>query len=249
MKIALILLVKNELPCLEIVFPEIPRPGREVGYDSIIAVDGGSTDGTCEFLSGHGIEIVTQNRPGRGEAFLEVFRLIEADAFIFFSPDGNESIQDLPKFKTLLESGADIVIASRMMKGAYNEEDDIVFRWRKWANKTFNLLANASFRRTGPYVTDSINGFRAITRAAAAQLRLDASDYTIEYQMTIRALKHGMRIVEFPTIEGSRVAGETGAPSIPTGLRFIDRFFKELFDRPSSVRPETVRHRSDTGRG
>ena len=45
--------------------------------------------------------------------------------------------------------------------------------------------------------------------------------------MTMRALKLGLKIVEFPTIEGQRVAGGTGAPSIGTGLRFINRIWRE----------------------
>jgi hypothetical protein len=115
-----------------------------------------------------------------------------------------------------------------MMRGARNEEDDQVLRFRKWANNAFNVAANALFRSEGwPYITDSINGFRAITRMAARQLSLDAADYTIEYQMTIRALRHRMRIVEFPTKEGHRIAGETGAPSIQTGLRFLRRLYTE----------------------
>ena len=113
------------------------------------------------------------------------------------------------------------------MVGARNEEDDQVLRARKWANKAFNALANLLFRRSGPYITDSINGYRAITHVAAEKLQLDASDYTIEYQMTIRALNAGLNIVEFPTIEGNRVAGVTGATSIPTGIRFIRRLWLE----------------------
>jgi len=229
MKTTLVILVRDELPCLEIVFPEIQQPSPETGYDEIIAVDGGSKDGSREFLSERGIPIVEQSKPGRGEAMLAAFSGIEADAYVFFSPDGNEDVQDIPRFRPLLESGSDVVIASRMMKGARNEEDDNLFRWRKWANNGFNFLANARFRRKGPYITDSINGFRAITREAAGKLRLNASDYSIEYQMTIRALKHGMRIEEFPTFEGPRVAGTTGAPSIPTGLRFLRRLFIEFF--------------------
>jgi hypothetical protein len=46
--------------------------------------------------------------------------------------------------------------------------------------------------------------------------------------MTIRALKHKLKVVEFPTVEGQRVAGNTGAPSIPTGLRFLKRLWIEL---------------------
>lgn len=228
MKIALILLVRNERPCLEIVLPTIPPPGPGAGFDILAAVDGGSTDGSVELLQTQGIHVVGQSRRGRGEAFHVAFREIEADAFIFFSPDGNEAVADLPRFRPLLEAGNHLVIASRMMKGAVNEEDGQLLKLRKWANNAFNLMANLCFRRSGPYVSDSINGYRAITREAASALKLDATDYTIEYQMTMRALKAGLRVAEFPTHEGQRVAGETQAQSIPTGLRFIRCLWREL---------------------
>ena len=227
MKLALILLVLNERDCLEILFDQIPLPGLESGYDLLVAIDGGSTDGTIEFLTNRKVPILAQSHGGRGEAFQQAFKLVDADGYLFFSPDGNEAISDLTKFKPFLESGADIVIASRMMFGSQNEEDNQLFRPRKWANKIFNALANFLFRQSGPYITDSINGYRAITRTAAEKLKLDASDYTIEYQMTIRALNVGLNIIEFPTKEGQRLAGETGARSIPTGLRFIRRLWHE----------------------
>lgn len=229
MKVTLCLLTRNERACLEKIFPTIPPPGEHAGYQAIVAIDGGSTDGTLEYFKEKGIPVVAQSRKGRGDAFLQAFAQIESDAYVFFSPDGNEDVKDLPRFKSHLEQGADLVIASRMMKGAYNEEDGQLLRFRKWANNAFNLLANLFFRRTGPFITDSINGFRGITRAAARRLQLDSLDYTIEYQMTIRALKAGLKIVEFPTHEGQRVAGETGAPSIPTGIRFLKKLFAELF--------------------
>jgi glycosyltransferase involved in cell wall biosynthesis len=228
MKVTLCLLTRNELPCLKVIFPQIPLPGESAGYDEIVAIDGGSTDGTLEFFKERGIRVLGQSKRGRGEAFLLAFEQLQSDGFLFFSPDGNEAIADLPRFKRELQSGNDLVIASRMMKGAFNEEDISIYRPRKWANKVFNLLANLFFRKSGPYVTDSINGYRAITAVAAKRLRLSASDYTIEYQMTMRAMRDRLRILEFPTIEGQRVAGETGAQSIPTGIRFIKRFFTEL---------------------
>ena len=229
MKITLCLLTRNELECLKVIFPKIPAPGVGVGFDAVVAIDGGSTDGTVAFFEKHGVPVIGQSRKGRGDAFIQAFNKVDSDAYIFFSPDGNESIEDLSKFRGYFENeGADIVIASRMMKGAVNEEDHQFFKFRKWANNAFNFLANLFFRKSGPYITDSINGFRGITRKVALALQLDALDYTIEYQMTIRALNQGKKIVEFPTVEGQRVAGETGAPSIPTGIRFIKRFFYEL---------------------
>ena len=236
MKIALCILTYNERPCLEIILPKVPKPEAEAGYDCLYAIDGGSTDGTLDFYRERGVPVVLQERRGRGDAFQQAFRRIDADAYIFFSPDGNEDVADLPKFRPLLEAGGDLVIASRMMKGARNEEDDQLLKWRKWANNAFNLAANLLFRRQGLFITDSINGYRAITRTAAQRLNLDALDYTIEYQMTIRALKNRMKVVEFPTVEGQRISGKTQARSIPTGLRFLARLFREAV----SARPKAA---------
>lgn len=160
---------------------------------------------------------------------------------MFFSPDGNEDIRDLSKFRPLLEAGADLVIASRMMTGAKNEEDDNFFRPRKAASLAFNLMANLAFRRSGKFVTDSINGFRAVRKTLVDRLALDANDYTIEYQITIRAMRLGASIAEYPTHEGSRIAGNSGASSIPTGLRFLRRFASELAWTP----PGHARRRHD----
>lgn len=226
-KIALCVLTRNEIDCVKIIFPQLEKLDKGA-YDALYVIDGGSTDGTVEYFAERGVQVISQSKRGRGEAFLLAFEKIDADAFIFFSPDGNEDMHDLPKFRQELIKGADIVIASRMMKGAKNEEDHQFLKLRKWANKAFNIFANVFFRKKGPYITDSINGYRAITREAANRLCLDAFDYTIEYQMTIRAFKKKLNIVEFPTIEGQRVAGDTGAPSFPTGVRFIRRFFAEL---------------------
>ena len=228
MNTALCLLTLNERVCLEKIFPLIPSPGEFSGFDTVYAIDGGSTDGTLEFFREKGIPCISQKNRGRGDAMTTAFSNIVADAYIFFSPDGNEDPKDLKVFKEHLSQGADLVIASRMMEGAHNEEDCHFFRPRKWANIAFNMLANILFRRQGPYICDTINGYRAITKEAAQLVKLTAHDYTIEYQMTIRAFKHRLTIKEFPTFEGQRVAGETGAPSIPTGLRFVGRLFSEL---------------------
>ena len=228
MHITLCILTRNERPCVEIVFPQLLKPGPESGFDAIVVIDGGSTDGTKEYFEERGIPVLGQSRRGRGHAFQIAFDEVDSDAYIFFSPDGNEDPKDLPKFRPLLEQGFDLVIASRMMAGAKNEEDDQILKLRKWANNAFNIGANVCFRRQGAFVTDSINGYRAITRKAAKALGLDAPDYTIEYQMTMRAFKHKLSIAEFPTIEYPRVAGDTQAQSIPTGVRFIKAFWREL---------------------
>ncbi|MFC1616523.1 glycosyltransferase family 2 protein [Patescibacteria group bacterium] len=225
MKLALVLLSLNEIDGLKKIYKQIPKDS----INEIFAVDGGSTDGTLDFYREHRVPVLKQRSRGRGEAFRQAMKESDADAFIFFSPDGNEDPNDIPKFRDHLNNGFDMVIASRMMKGAFNEEDNQLFKWRKWANNAFNWLANISFRKQGPYICDTINGFRAIKKDAFQIMNTDGQGHTIEYQTTIRSFKKGLKVKEFPTYEGPRIGGEIKAKSIPTGIRFIKMYLKELF--------------------
>ena len=223
MKVSLVFLTLNEIVGLREIFDRAPLDS----VDEVLAIDGGSIDGTQEFFKNKRVPVFVQEVKGRGEAFRLAFSKAGGDALLFFSPDGNEDALDIPKFKPLLEAGNDMVIATRMVKGAYNEEDHKIFKWRKWANNAFTLMANLTWNR-GPYVTDTINGFRAITKKAWKQLALDGMGYTIEYQSSIRAFKKHLRIAEFPTHEGQRIDNQEGSPSMLTGLAFLRLYFSEL---------------------
>lgn len=225
MNISLVFLTYNEIIGLKEIYPNVPF--SEV--DEVFAVDGGSTDGTIEFLKEKNIPVYFQSTKGRGEAFRVAFQKASGDTLILFSPDGNEDPHDIPKFRFYLEAGYDIVIATRMIKGAHNEEDEQVLRWRKWVNNAFTLLANIFWNRSGRYVTDTINGYRAITRKSWDVLALDGPGYTIEYQGSIRAFKKRLKIAEFPTYESNRIDGREGSPSISTGLAFCKILVRELF--------------------
>lgn len=225
MKLALCILTYNEVDCVNKIIPTLDT----TEFDDVFAVDGGSTDGTLDIYKKYGIRVVPQISRGRGEAFRLAEKSTDADAIVYFSPDGNENPEDFIKFHSLLEAGNDIVIASRMMKGAFNEEDVFWWRPRKWVNNIFNLAANLFWNRSDTFITDSINGFRAIRRGLVGDvLRQDAMGYAIEYQNTIRVFKRDIKIAEFPTHEGQRVAGGTKAHSFQTGMVFLKCLAKEI---------------------
>jgi len=228
MDIDLVILTYNEVDGLKHYLPLIVQMATDNAIRRVFSVDGGSTDGSLELYRQQGMPYVVQDKKGRGEAFKLAFRHSDAEALIFFSPDGNEDITDIKPLIHLLEKGAEMVIASRMMKGAHNEEDEQFWRWRKWVNQLFTLAANLFWNRSGVYVTDAINGFRGIRRSTWEALRVDASDYAVEYQSTIRALKRRRRIAEWPTYESPRIGGESYAKSWPTGVRFIKLLLHEL---------------------
>ena len=223
MKISLVILTLNEIEGLKLLFDKILFDA----VDEVLAIDGGSNDGTLEFFRQHDVPFYVQEVKGRGEAFRLAFEKASGEALLFFSPDGNEDPDDISKFRPLLEEGNDLVIATRMVEKAHNEEDEQWLKWRKWANNLFNFVANMTWNRK-QYVTDTINGYRAITRKAWGLLSLDGPGYTIEYQSSIRSFKRGLKIAEFPTYEASRIDNRTGSPSIATGLAFVKLYFSEL---------------------
>lgn len=198
-------------------------------FDQVYAIDAHSKDGTNEQFVQKGIPVYQQSVPGLGAATLQARNHCTTDAMIFFHPDGNEDYRDLPKFIDHLRLGHELVIASRMIKGSFNEDDDKVLKWRKWANLGFAFISNTLFGSRHCRVTDVVQGFRAITCEAFDRLGLDQTNCTIDYQMVIRALKLRLRIAEFPTIEGTRIAGATNFASIPTGIAELKMLWREIW--------------------
>lgn len=224
LKRALVLLTFNEIEALTKLFDKIPQDAA----DEFFAVDGGSKDGTVEYLQSKGVKVLGQPRRGRGCAFQVALDSTSADVLCYYSPDGNEDPADIPKLFEKLEAGGyDLVVASRMCKGAHNEEDEQTLPLRKWVNQAFTFLANIIWNR-GPYVTDTINGFRAVRADSLRRADCRVDGFVIEYLMSMRMMKLGMRIGEIATYESPRLGGQSTAHSWPTGVEFTRHLLREI---------------------
>lgn len=218
----LIILTRNEIEGIQAVFPKIPLNAVQ----ETIVIDGQSKDGTIAFAKKKGLKVIVQEKLGRGEAFRIALQKAKHENVIFFSPDGNENPKDIVRMASLLEKGFDLVVASRFAKGARADDHLSAVPYRGFGNKFFTALANIAF---GGQMTDSINGFRGVNKQKIRELHLDAEGFAIEYQMSMRAMKHKLKIKEFPTFEGDRIGGTSGAKTIQTGVYFVKILLRELF--------------------
>lgn len=226
MRLSLVLLTMNEAEGSKALFDKIPWNH----FDSHLVVDACSTDNTREFFESKDIPVLNQRNKGLGNAVIEAMEAIDGDAAVFFHPDGNMDPADILKFKDFFDQGYEFVVASRMLKGGYNEEDGSLLKPRKWANICFARIASILWRKSGTYRgTDPVNGFRGITRTAFKKMDISSTDCSIDYQMLIRAYKKDINMIEFPTIESERIAGESKFGSISTGLIEVRLILKELF--------------------
>ena len=224
--VALALIVRNEAIGIREIVPKVDRSA----FDQVFAVDGNSTDDTVAVLAAMGIATVAQEGRGLGAAMFDARAAVNpgTDAIVFYHPDGNEDPADLPRMAKLLRDGREFVVASRMVKGAVNEDDHLWLKWRKWANIGFATLANVLFAHGGNRTSDVTNGFRGCSLDAWDRMQLTSRDLTMDYQMVIRALKLGVPITEFPTAEGLRCAGATNFASLPTGIAELKLVWREL---------------------
>ncbi len=190
--------------------------------DEVFVIDGGSTDGTVEFLKDRGLTVYSQKRKGRGGAFIEGISRSTKDAIIFFSGDGNERSADITRVRQKLEEGCDLVIASRFKKDSKSLDATFL---RIIGNKLFTFLVNLFL---GQDFTDVFNGFRGIRRDKALSLNLDAYYFDIELQMIMRAVKLGLRIAEIPAIEEKRIGGKAHLRTVRDGFSNLKCFLREV---------------------
>ena len=127
MTIALCLITWNEIDGVRHDIPLIDRSQ----FEQIYCIDGGSTDGTVEFLEEQGIPVFRQTAKGLNQACIDGVNHCNCDAFVFFHPKGTIPVEDTYRFRKLFEEGFELVVGSRMMKDSVNEEDGHILKPRK----------------------------------------------------------------------------------------------------------------------
>jgi dolichol-phosphate mannosyltransferase len=234
--VALCMPVLDDRDGIADVLPRIDRVLAGVAH-TVAVVDGGSRDGTREWLDGwiashphcHRIDR-PKLRPGclRGDAthagLLWLLANTEHDVFVDIDADGAQRPEEIPTALDHLAThpGCDVVVASKYVAGAR-------VTGRPWSRRAGSRVYNGLLRAGLAWsLHDYSNSYRFYRRRAAelvarADTRHDTPVFLVE--MVATWLASGVRIDELPTFYEERAGGRS-----KVGLRDAVRGFTGAWD-------------------
>ncbi|MFB6146528.1 MAG: S-layer glycoprotein N-glycosyltransferase AglJ [Halobacteriaceae archaeon] len=169
---------------------------REEGFEDVLVVDGGSTDGTREIAEDAGARVVEQSGrgkgSGKGQAVREGLHMSEADVVLMLDGDWTYRAEDAEAMLEPVFSGrADHVIGNRFA----DMEPGAITRLNAVGNRVINL----GFRLIhGRDYVDILSGYRALTREAIERVSLSEEGFGIETELAVECVKHNVRTEVVP---------------------------------------------------
>ena len=218
MKVAVIIPTYNEAENLPVLVTEMTALGIEgLGF---VIVDDGSPDGTgdvadnlaTEFVEKFGgtFEVIHRERKqGLGRSYVAGFKKaleLGAERIVQMDADLSHPPVEVPAMLAALDD-ADIVTGSRYAAGGGVDPSWSFLRRQisYWGGVGIRLVL-------GLKVKDSTSGFKAFRRSALETIGVDnlkLSGYGFQPEVTYRAQKAGLRIVEHPFLFMDRTAGKS----------------------------------------
>jgi len=170
------------------------------GFEHLLVVDGGSTDGTPEIAREHGARVRQQTGSGKGQAVREGIAAAETEYVLMLDGDGTYRPEDAERFLDALADGADHVVGDRfadLREGAMTR-----------LNRFGNGVINSSFRLVhGRDLGDILSGYRAFSVDSAERMDLSADGFGIETEMAVECVKHDVDTAVVPVTYEPRPAG------------------------------------------
>ncbi len=211
LKISVILPTYNERENIVKIIPMIHRVLSSENYEhEIIVVDDNSPDGTAEVAEKLSHEypcvkvIKRIGKRGLSTAILEGVKASSSDIVVVMDADLQHPPDLIPVLvKQLIESRADIVVASRYVRGGSIE------KWSVW-RELLSRIGTALIRLLIPgarKIKDPLSGFFAAWRNKFPDLSISNPGFKILLQ--ILAYKPDTRVIEVPFKFSGRMYGES----------------------------------------
>jgi hypothetical protein len=123
-----------------------------------------------------------------------------------------------------IKAGFDICMGSRFIQGGGTED----MPWhRKLGNKFFVFLVNSIW---GMNYSDLCYGYRSLRKSCIKRLGLKENGFGIETEISIKAAKKNMRVLEIPSYEKGRASGEGKLRTFSDGWLILKTIMREMLN-------------------
>lgn len=190
----------------------------------IIVIDGGSKDKTVEICRKFTNLVFIQKGKGKGCAIRQGVARCNGEYIIIVDADGSHRPEEIPLIINHLFRGADIVKGSRFKDHGKTFDME---PWRNMGNRVFVILSNLLFHGN---FSDLCYGYLGFKKQIFEELNTKENGFAIDAEITIKALKRSLEIVEVPSIELLRNSGKSRLRALPDGLRIFYVILFEYFN-------------------
>lgn len=189
----------NEQDSLPLVLRDLPQPPVR----RVIVADNNSSDDTAQVARQGGSIVVPAPRQGYGSACLAGLDYLRhqgpPDIVVFIDGDYSDHPEELLQLVApILEDRADMVIGSRVLG---QREPGALLPQARAGNFVACWLMRLLYRHR---YTD-LGPFRAIRWPSLETLAMEDPDFGWTAEMQVKALRHGLRVVEVPASYRKRV--------------------------------------------
>lgn len=191
-------------------------------YEIIVVDDVRSKDRTAQIARSLGARVMFDN-VGKGAALMKGLRSAKGDVLISMDADLSNEPKELRLLIDAIDIGYDVCTGSRFIIGGGSEDIPLI---RVLGNKFFVFLVNLIFHAN---YTDMCYGYRSFRRGVLSRLDLSEKGFGIEAEINIKAIKKGLRVVEVPSTEKRRAAGEGKLRTFYDGWIILNTILKNCF--------------------
>ncbi len=186
----------------------------------IIVVDGHSRDKTVPIARRDGASVIYDDL-GKGSALVRGMAASRGKIIVAMDADMSNKPNELRLLIAGIEAGYDICMGSRFLVGGGSDDMPLV---RKLGNKFFVLLVNLIYNAR---YSDLCYGYRSFSKSATKKLKLNEKGFGIETEISIKAMKKGMKVLEVPSYEKKRASGSGKLSSISDGWRILKTIIRD----------------------
>jgi len=221
--ISIVIPTLNEASNIGQVLKEVKEELASYGYSyEIIVVDGYSTDNTVAIARSLGAKIMFDS-VGKGSALRKGLAAAKGDILVSMDADLSHKPNELKLLISGIEIGYDICMGSRFIIGGGTEDMSL---FRKFGNKFFVWLVDLFYHTN---YTDLCYGYRSFRKGVFGKLGLKEDGFGIETEISIKAVKKDLKVLEVPSMEKKRSSGNGKLRTFKDGYVILKALLENLF--------------------